>query len=115
MRSCLPLSIFTIIPCKQRSMQMPSKKAIVKAVATDFGISVEDMFRKCRKREFVTARMIAMQIIKDLEPHITLKAIGDFFGKRDHTTVMYNLKTLEDLMFMDQRLKERVIRIRSMI
>jgi hypothetical protein len=51
-----------------------------------------------RKREVVEARQIAMTMIYKLLPAISLKSVGDFFGGRDHSTVIHARQTVEDLM-----------------
>ena len=70
-------------------------------VAEHFNIPVMRISSKTRKREVVLARQVAMYLAKNLtdEP---LKAIGDEFGGRDHSTVIYAIKAVQDLLDTDQ-------------
>jgi chromosomal replication initiator protein len=45
-----------------------------------------------------------MYFAKKLTKH-SLKAIGDYFGGRDHSTVIHSCQTVEDLMETDRRFK----------
>lgn len=73
---------------------------IQKAVSEYFDVAIDDMKAKTRKKEIVTARQVAMYLSKQYTTH-TLKSIGLYFGKRDHTTVLHAVKTVEDLMDVD--------------
>jgi len=55
---------------------------------------------KSRKQEIVFARQIAMYMIRNLTS-ASLKSIGNFFGGRDHTTVMHSVNTIENLVKRD--------------
>ena len=52
---------------------------------------------KSRKQEIVFARQMAMYLMRDLTG-ASLKSIGNFFGGRDHTTVMHSVGTIDSLM-----------------
>nr|WP_299053064.1 chromosomal replication initiator protein DnaA [uncultured Nocardioides sp.] len=53
-----------------------------------FGVSIEDLCGPSRGRHLVQGRQIAMYLCRELTP-MSLPQIGQEFGKRDHTTVMY--------------------------
>src|SRR5687768_7729072 len=91
------------------------REKIVGIVTNEFGIPPSDVFRKCRKREIVMSRQIAMMFIKQYDSHVSLKALGYYFGGRDHTTVIHSIKTIKDLMQSDELLRERVYKIQGMI
>ncbi len=80
---------------------------IQKAVSEYFDVAIDDMKAKTRKKEIVTARQVAMYLSKQYTTH-TLKSIGLYFGKRDHTTVLHALKTVEDLMDVDVNFRSSV-------
>ena len=73
-------------------------------VAEHFGLPVARISSKTRKREVVMARQVAMYLSKNLtdEP---LKAIGEEFGGRDHSTVIYAIKAVQDLLDTDQEFR----------
>ena len=54
----------------------------------------------------------AMALAKELTNH-SLPEIGDAFGGRDHTTIMYGCEKVADLMERDDRLRRQVYQIRE--
>ncbi|MBI1221294.1 MAG: chromosomal replication initiator protein DnaA [Bacteroidetes bacterium] len=77
---------------------------IQKLVCDYFGISIEMVKSKTRKREIVQARQISMYFAKDLTKS-SLKTIGMHFGGRDHSTVIHACQTVNDLMETDKKFK----------
>lgn len=69
---------------------------IMKAVADYHHIRVSDLLGKKRTRNIARPRQIAMTLCKELTT-LSLPAIGDAFGGRDHTTVMHAIKTINQL------------------
>ena len=78
---------------------------IMKAVADHYHISIRDILGKKRSRNLARPRQIAMAITKELTP-LSLPAIGDAFGGRDHTTVMHAVKTVAKLRQDDPDVKQ---------
>ena len=76
---------------------------IQKTVADFYKIKVADMYSKKRTRDVARPRQIAMTLAKDLT-HLSLPAIGEAFGGRDHTTVMHACKTIYQLKQNDSEL-----------
>jgi chromosomal replication initiator protein len=74
---------------------------VMTMVSEHFKTTNELIKSKTRKREVVEARQLAMHICKKLIPTKSLVAIGDAFGGRDHTTVIYSCKTVENLIATD--------------
>ena len=72
-----------------------------------YGISVENIKSKTRKREITQARQISMYFAKQLTK-ASLKNIGAYFGGRDHSTVIHACQTVNDLIDTDKRFKEDV-------
>jgi chromosomal replication initiator protein len=70
---------------------------IVRAVAEYFKLSQEELFGKSRSQAIVIARQIAMYLCRE-KTSMSLPKIGALFGGRDHTTVMYAIKKVGDLM-----------------
>ena len=61
---------------------------IVQIVSDFYGVAVEEMIKKGRKKEIAHPRQIAMYLLRT-ELDTPFSAIGDFFGGRDHTTVLH--------------------------
>lgn len=73
---------------------------IMDAVAKHYGIRVADLVGKKRTRGIARPRQVAMSLTKELTG-LSLPAIGGAFGGRDHTTVMYGIRTIADLRKSD--------------
>jgi chromosomal replication initiator protein len=80
---------------------------IQKLVADHFDVPVETLAGKTRKRQIVIARQLSMYLAKNLTGK-SLKAIGENFGGRDHSTVIYSCKTVQDLLDTDAVFQETV-------
>src|SRR5690606_38864284 len=66
---------------------------IQKTCSDYYGIKLEDLKAKTRKKEIVTARQVAMYFSKEFTNH-SLKSIGYHFGGRDHSTVIHAVHTV---------------------
>jgi len=62
--------------------------AIKKVVSDHYGITIEEMDSKRRTQNIVLPRQVAMYLSRELTDS-SLPMIGEEFGDRDHTTVMY--------------------------
>ncbi|CAI07722.1 chromosomal replication initiator protein DnaA [Aromatoleum aromaticum] len=80
---------------------------IQKTVADYYKIKVADMHSKKRTRVIARPRQVAMWLAKDLTP-MSLPAIGEAFGGRDHTTVMHACRTIAELRLGDHQLNHDV-------
>ncbi len=80
---------------------------IQELVAEHFDVPVSRLAGKTRKRQVVIARQLSMFLAKRLTDK-SLKAIGENFGGRDHSTVIYSCRTVQDLMETDAVFKDTV-------
>ncbi|QIX28515.1 chromosomal replication initiator protein DnaA [Nocardioides sp. JQ2195] len=71
--------------------------AIIAQTAAYFGVSIEDLTGPSRSRHLVTGRQIAMYLCRELTS-LSLPKIGAQFGGRDHTTVMYADRKINQLL-----------------
>ena len=71
-----------------------SFKKIALSVAEFYNISLEDLLKQSRRKEYVKPRQIAMYLARK-EMESSYPAIGEFFGGRDHTTVMHGVEKIE--------------------
>ncbi len=87
---------------------------IKELVADYFKIPLDKLQGKTRKREVVIARQLSMYLAKN---HTTnsLKTIGDQFGGRDHSTVIYSCRTVQDLMDTDILFKDTVFELEKKV
>ncbi|MGN0064814.1 MAG: chromosomal replication initiator protein DnaA [Nocardioides sp.] len=70
---------------------------IVAQTAAYFGVSIEDLTGPSRGRHLVLARQIGMYLCRELTD-LSLPKIGQQFGNRDHTTVMYAERKINQLL-----------------
>lgn len=85
---------------------------IQKIVAEHFAIKLSDMKAKKRTKEVALPRQIAMYLSKQLT-NLSLSDIGKNFGGKDHATVIYACKQIEDKRAKDEafnRMIESLIR-----
>lgn len=78
---------------------------IVSAVANHYGVTVADMKSPSRKREFVMARQMAMYLIRVCTGYSLLK-IGQFFGDRNHATILHGIECITNLPPHDNQYKD---------
>ncbi len=70
---------------------------IIAQTAAYFGLSIEELTGPSRGRHLVMARQIAMYLCRELTA-LSLPKIGGHFGNRDHTTVMYADRKINQLL-----------------
>jgi chromosomal replication initiator protein len=70
---------------------------IIAQTAAYFGLSIDDLTGPSRGRHLVMARQIAMYLCRELTS-LSLPKIGAQFGGRDHTTVMYADRKINQLL-----------------
>jgi chromosomal replication initiator protein len=78
---------------------------IQKIVAEYYKIRIADLHSKCRARSVARPRQVAMALAKELTNH-SLPEIGDFFGGRDHTTVLYACRKVAKLRIEEISVEE---------
>jgi chromosomal replication initiator protein len=70
---------------------------IITNTADYFKLTVDDLYGSSRSQAVATARQIAMYLCRELT-NLSLPKIGQLFGNRDHTPVMYANKKISELM-----------------
>ncbi len=83
-------------------------------VAEHFSVPVDKLKGQTRKRSIVIARQLSMFLAKKLTDK-SLKAIGANFGGRDHSTVIYSCKAVQDLLDTDLVFKDTVSELEKKI
>lgn len=69
---------------------------IQRTVAEYYNIKIADLLSKRRNRTIARPRQVAMALAKELTNH-SLPEIGDYFGGRDHTTVLHACRKIAEL------------------
>lgn len=75
---------------------------IVGVVATELGVSAEDIVSKKRSANIAWARQVAIYLARELTDN-SLARIGLYFGGRDHSTVLHSYNKVADQMGRDQQ------------
>jgi chromosomal replication initiator protein len=83
---------------------------ILDEAAQQFGFSVDELKSKHRQRPLVTARQIAMYVMRELT-ELSYPNIAREFGGRDHTTVIHAVEKIGGLMSKDRQIYDQVTRL----
>ncbi len=87
---------------------------IINHTAEYFKLTVDDLYGSSRSQAVATARQIAMYLCRELT-NLSLPKIGQLFGNRDHTTVMYANKKISELMKERRSIYNQVTELTSRI
>lgn len=80
---------------------------IIDEVARTFGITSDDIRSSKRNSNISNARQIAIYAVREITD-LSMNLIGDEFGGRDHSTIVYAIKQIEKNMNKDPKLKSTV-------
>ncbi len=93
-----------IVSQEQKKVDIP---LIQQTVAEYFHINPEDLKAKKRTKEVVIPRQLAMYLCRELTD-ASLPKIGEEFGGRDHTTVLYACERIRKYMATDDKFNRTV-------
>jgi chromosomal replication initiator protein len=74
---------------------------VIQAVSEHFGMAVKEIKGSKRHAQIAQARQVAMWLCKNLLP-VSYPALGRAFGGKDHSTVLYSVKKIEQLKDDDE-------------
>jgi chromosomal replication initiator protein len=94
----------------QAHEQKLSVEQIMEVVARFYEVKVADITSKSRAAKFVTPRQVSAFLAKQLTTK-SLQDIGHKLGGRDHATVIYSIKKLEDRTAADKSVANDIARI----
>jgi chromosomal replication initiator protein len=83
---------------------------IQRCVVEEFGVSLQDLKTRRRQKTIVLPRQVAMYLSREFTD-LSLPEIGEFFGGKDHTTVLHSYNKIKGCLKEDQSLKGRVERV----
>ena len=87
---------------------------IISITATFYQLSVEDLYGSSRSQTIALSRQVAMYLCREMTS-LSLPKIGQLFGNRDHTTVMYANKKISELMKERRSIYNQVTEITSRV
>ncbi|MEK9186332.1 MAG: chromosomal replication initiator protein DnaA [Patescibacteria group bacterium] len=101
-----------------QNLQEPSRNAnpteIINCVAEFYDIAPIDLMGRCRKKELVAPRQIAMYLLRDVLS-LSYPAIGEKLGKRDHTTAIYACEKVGESINKNHKLNQDILMIKDMV
>ena len=106
----LPLAQDILKDLLRESVKTISVDIIQKKVASYYNLTLTDLKTKKRNKNIVAARQIAMFITRELT-NLSLPEIGQCFGGKDHTTVLYAYNKIKNNMGKDNKFKELMNRV----
>ncbi|MCL2191981.1 MAG: chromosomal replication initiator protein DnaA [Treponema sp.] len=93
-----------LVSSKQSNLSI---EIIQKVVANHFSISVNDIKSKKKPKNIVYPRQLAMYICREMTEYSSTE-IGQAFGGRDHTTVIYSVEKIRNRFVMDANLDSTI-------
>ena len=87
---------------------------VQKTVSKYYGITVSDLVSNSRKQHLVKARQMAIYLCHELTS-LSLAKIGQNFGNRDHSTVLYSCEKLKTLIETNGEIRNDVENIKIKI
>jgi len=87
---------------------------VQKTVSKYYGITVSDLVSNSRKQHLVKARQMAIYLCHELTS-LSLAKIGQNFGNRDHSTVLYSCEKLRSLIATNEEIKNDIENIKIKI
>lgn len=92
----------------EEAQQQVTIEKIQKRVADQYELREADMTSKRRPANIAFPRQIAMYLSRILIANKSLQEIGAAFGGRDHGTVIHAIKTVENMIEQDERVRRSV-------
>jgi chromosomal replication initiator protein len=80
---------------------------IINEVARYYEVSPQDIRSNRRTQNVSLARQVAMYVVREIT-QMSMEAIGEEFGGRDHSTVVYALKQVKQMMDESAHMKNTV-------
>lgn len=80
---------------------------IIAEVGRTYGISPQDIRSNKRNAQISSSRQVAIYIVREIT-QMSMSTIGEEFGGRDHSTIVYAIQQVEKNMGNDLRYKETI-------
>ncbi len=114
--SGLPMTVEHIAPVLNPPVETvaTSPEIILQVISGELKVSIDDLKSSSRRREISTARQIGMYLMRQ-HTDLSLPRIGEEFGGKDHTTVMYSCDKIAKKIEQDRELRETISQLSDRI
>jgi chromosomal replication initiator protein len=96
----------------QRSVCAPTRT--IERVAAYFGLTPADLTGRRRTAEIAHARQVAMYLLR-MENNLSLPAIGEHLGGRDHSTVSHGIDKIAAELQRSETVRQAVVHLREQL
>lgn len=97
-------------PCIEHPLESPvvdlNHFEIIRKACEYLNLKESDVLSKCRRSEFVIARMIIVNLLLNQKSfYYSLTRIAEIMGKRDHSTIVYNRDEFRNWVTTDEAMQ----------